>query len=84
MVNVSVQTDIQDLRSEFVVANPNLIVIQDKRNPMEHQPLSYPPPPIYYPEPVFNRNTVPGPIGPPVPYPAGSFGWWGGYSNRGF
>ena len=49
MVSVEVQTDIQDLRCEFVMANPNLIVIQNKRSLGDNRPLSFQPPPIYYP-----------------------------------
>lgn len=81
MVDASVQTEIQDIRFEFIQVEPNIILIQKKAHQVSNQQF-FQPPPIYYPNTYQNLDfSTTTTISPP--YPPSPYGWWTGVSQSG-
>lgn len=83
MVDKEIQTDIQDIRCDLVEVNPNLVVIENKRNFAVQSPIGYQHPQAYYPPPIYSPMEASYHTSP-SPYPISHLGWWGGYTARRF
>lgn len=78
MVDAEIQTDIKDIRCDLVVVNPNLIVVQNKRDPPVNQPMPYQHSPVYYPPPIYSPMEASQHTSPSMS-PYGQMGFWNGY-----
>ena len=78
MVDVMVQTELEDVNVEYVMINPNLVVMQKQRNEVPMEPIAYPPPPLYYSQPNYPYEMSTTSIASPN-YPYQHLGMWGSY-----
>ena len=83
MVNQEVQTDIQDIRCDLMVVNPNLVVVQNRKELPVNSAPNFQSHPSFYPPPIYSPMEVPHHPAP-SPFPMNHMGWWGGYPSSQF
>ena len=83
MVNKEVQTEIKDIRSDLMVVNPNLIVVQEHHQPSVTHQMGYQPSQLYYPPPIYSPMEASYQTSPSLSS-MGKMGWWNGYPPSGF
>ena len=83
MVDKEIQTEIKDVRSDLVVVNPNLIVVQNKREPPVNAPIAYQPSPLYYPPPIYSPMEASHQTSSSMS-PYSQMGWWNGFTSQRF
>ena len=78
MIDKEVQTDIKDIRSDLVVVNPNMIVVQSRQESPVSQHGTFQTSPFYIPPPIFSSMEASNHTSPSVS-PFHQLGWWNGF-----